>query len=206
VSDHHAAPLEAGSADWFITNPPLSLAKPFTSDPWPSPEKGSQSSPHGFHRNHRSVSKHLSDQSSVSCDSPNVCQKSVRPKRQHGYRLCLARVASRCARWVSSHGVPRCRDVRAKHRLLSSCVVRPDAVTIHGRGHASKFINHQHGLPDPLNFQVRSHAMVAHRSGTNLDRESVKGRLPSSLPRCLLQCDTSQNRSVRRQRRTGCPS
>ena len=37
------------------------------------------------------------------------------------------------------------------------------------------------GLPDPLSFQVRSHAMVARRSGTNLDRESVRVRLLSSL-------------------------
>jgi hypothetical protein len=33
------------------------------------------------------------------------------------------------------------------------------------------------GLPDHLSFHVRTHAMVARRSGTNLDRESVRVRL-----------------------------
>ena len=54
------------------------------------------------------------------------------------------------------------------------------------------------GLPDPLSFQARSHAMVARRSGTNLDRESVRVRLPSSLTRPLGNAMRTSQKSKRR--------
>ena len=55
------------------------------------------------------------------------------------------------------------------------------------------------GLPDPLSFQVRSHAMVARRSGTNLDRESVRVRLPSSLTRRLGNAMRTSQKSKRKK-------
>ena len=48
VSDYLAASIEAGSVDWVITNPPFHWPSHLSSDPWSSPEKGSQSSPAQF--------------------------------------------------------------------------------------------------------------------------------------------------------------
>ena len=58
------------------------------------------------------------------------------------------------------------------------------------------------GLPDPLSFQVRSHAMVARRSGTKLDRESVRVRLLSSLTRWLGNAMRASQKSKRKKART----
>ena len=58
------------------------------------------------------------------------------------------------------------------------------------------------GLPERLSFQVRSHAMVARRSGTNLDRESVRVRLLSSLTRCLGNAMRASQKSKRKKAKT----
>jgi hypothetical protein len=55
------------------------------------------------------------------------------------------------------------------------------------------------GLPDPLSFQVRSHVMMARRSGDNLDRESVRVRLPSSLTRGLGNAMRASQKSKRKK-------
>jgi len=55
------------------------------------------------------------------------------------------------------------------------------------------------GLPDPLSFQVRSNAMVTRRLGTNLDRESVRVRLPSSLTRRLGNAMRTSQKSKRKK-------
>ena len=71
------------------------------------------------------------------------------------------------------------------------------------RGHSRSLQIHKpsarvsFGLPDPLSFQVRSHVMVARRSGTNLDRESVRVRLPSSLTRRLGNAMRASQKSKR---------
>ena len=41
--------------------------------------------------------------------------------------------------------------------------------------------------------------MVAYRSGTNLDRESVRGRLPSSLPLCVGSAMRASQKSKRKK-------
>ncbi|MGB7691562.1 MAG: hypothetical protein WBM12_01620, partial [Pseudolabrys sp.] len=61
------------------------------------------------------------------------------------------------------------------------------------------------GLPDPLNFQGRSHAMVAHRSGTNLDRESVRVRLLGSLTRRLGNAMRTSQKSKRNKAKANRP-
>jgi len=74
-----------------------------------------------------------------------------------------------------------------------------DALAIHKPSALVSF-----GLPDPLSFQVRSHAMVARRSGTNLDREASGSGCQAARPAVLgMQCGRHKNQSARRQRRTG---
>ena len=81
--------------------------------------------------------------------------------------------------------------------------MRPQAVWWRGCRHARQIhkpsARVSFGLPDPLSFQVRSHVMVARRSGIKLDRESVRVRLPSSLTRRLGNAMRASQKSKRKK-------